>query len=166
MNELQAAAGVLTSLKTAFDLSKAMMDVAGAVKIQGQIFELQREILSAQSSAMDAQTAQTALLRQIDGLEQEIVRLKDWSAEKQSYELKAVDAGAFAYMKKPGMEGGEDPHWLCANCFGNGQKAVMQYQKDLPPIARTWLAKWQCGSCKSEFSVSTGRKPHIPFAAS
>ena len=48
MSDLRDAAALLTSLKAALDLTKAFLDVRGAVKEQGKIFELQRVILAAQ----------------------------------------------------------------------------------------------------------------------
>lgn len=165
MSELQAAGAALSSLKLAYDLSKAMLDVSGAVKVQGKIFELQREILSAQASAMGAQQAQTTLLSQIDNLEKEIVSLKDWGRDQERYELKAIDTGAFAYMLKPGMERDEPPHWLCAKCFGQRQKSFLQFRGQVSTIAggRGMHAKWGCDTCRGEVMVYYQRKPSEPW---
>jgi hypothetical protein len=57
MSDLRDAAAVLGSLKAAYDLSKAFLDVRGAVQQQAKVFELQSVILAAQQSALSAQEA-------------------------------------------------------------------------------------------------------------
>ena len=49
IGSIQAAIG---SIKTVGDIAKGMMDLKMASKIQSKVIELQREILSAQSSAL------------------------------------------------------------------------------------------------------------------
>lgn len=165
MTELQAAGAAISSLKAAFDLSKAVLDVAGAVKVQGKVFELQREILAAQSSAMAAQQAQATLLAEIGALKQQVVEVKNWDREAQNYELKAIDTGAFAYMLKPGMENGQPPHWLCAHCFNNRQKSLLQTKGQVvtPQEGRSQYAKWACNACRGEVTVFYTRKPSAPW---
>lgn len=144
----------LTSLKAAYELTKAIKDISDATKIQSTIFELQRIILEAQSSAINAREAHAAQIDRIRELEQEIDRLKAWDAEKQNYELKAIGQGAFAYMLKPSMRCTEPAHWLCQNCYEKGKKSVLQYQSHL---ARS--AIYKCPSCSTTVSVVGGQPP-------
>lgn len=167
MNELQQAGAAIASLKAAFDLSKAIVDVGGAVKVQAQVFDLQREILAAQSSAMGAQQAQSGLLAQIEDLRGEITALKDWGRDAERYELKAIDTGAFAYMPKHGLENGEPPHWLCTNCFAKRQKSFLQSRGQNTTVSggRGMHAKWGCNACRAEVMVYYTRKPSEPWPA-
>jgi hypothetical protein len=161
-------AAALTSLKAAGDIAKAMMDLRDASAFQGKAIELQRQILSAQESALAANAAQTTLVDRIRDLEQEIVHLKDWEGEKQRYHLQAIDRGAFAYLLKPGMEEGEPPHWLCANCFNRRQKSFLQFQGQDRKLhgGRADTSTYGCVTCKASLKVSYLRNPLTPWAPS
>jgi hypothetical protein len=103
MSEVQAVAATLISLKTASDMVKAFLDVRGAIHEQEKIFELQRVILAAHQSALDAQETQAALLQRIRDLEEKISDFETWDSEKERYHLvKVGDESVFAYALKKG----------------------------------------------------------------
>jgi hypothetical protein len=81
--------------------------------IQTKTFELTREIMAAQGYAMEAVAAQSELLRRVRQLEEEKAKLQAWNAEKGRYQLKSIQPGVTVYALKEGMEGGEEPHYLC-----------------------------------------------------
>jgi hypothetical protein len=59
MVDISAVAGLMTSLRSVVEITKAMKDVNDANVIQTKVFELTREIMAAQSCALEAQTAQS-----------------------------------------------------------------------------------------------------------
>src|SRR6266404_2284054 len=121
MVDISAIAGLAASLRSVVEITKAMKDVHDANVIQTKVFELTREIMSAQACALAAQAAQFDLLQRERDLEAEIVKLKAWDAEKQRYELKELAPGAIAYVLKEDMRNGEPIHWLCAHCYQNSK---------------------------------------------
>lgn len=147
-------AGALASLKAASEIAKAMIGLRDATAIQLKVIELNGEILSAQSSALSAQEAQSALLQRVGNLEKEIADLKAWDAEKERHELKEVHPGSFAYALKPDSGSTEPPHSLCARCFNEGHKSILQKATH---TMKDWL---HCSRCKAEIIV--GR--HSPTA--
>ena len=149
----------LGSLKTAKDLIVGLNAALTQAAVAELKISLQGTILEAQSALLAAQDAEAANARSIADLEQEIVRLKDWSAEKERYELKAVDAGAFAYMPKEGMEGSEPPHWLCTRCFGEGRKSIIQFENNLPTDGRDSFERWKCSACGGTLTTAQGTRP-------
>lgn len=159
--------GALGGLKAAMDITKGLNAAAGAVALNDAKIGLQSAILDAQSSLLAAQETQTANLRRIEQLEQEIVGLKDWSAEKERYHLVDVWRGAMAYMPKPGMENGEPAHWLCATCFNHGRKSFMQFkgQDRSPSGGNMDSASYACDTCKGSMKVSYRTKPVWPGAS-
>ena len=98
---IQAAAG---SLKAAADITVGLLKLSLGTEAQAKIVELNREIIAAQSSAMAAQSDQFTLIERIRELEKQIAQFETWNAEKQRYELKQVQSGAFAYVPKIDME--------------------------------------------------------------
>lgn len=150
--------GALSGLKGAMDIAKGLNAVADTVALNDAKIGLQSAILEAQSSLLAAQEAQTANLRRIEQLEQEIVRLKDWSSEKERFELKDTGQGALAYRAKKGMEQGEPSHWLCPNCYEQGRKSIMQPEH--LAIGRTETLV--CHPCGLDILVSGHRHKEQP----
>lgn len=160
----EIAAG-LSSLNAAKQIVQGLNAANTAINVNDVKIELQGLILEAQQALFAAQQAEASTAQKIGALEQEIVRLKDWSAEKASYQMTAICRGAFAYTRKPGMEAGEPPHWLCTTCFENGKKAVLQFQGQQrePNGGRGSYSDWRCNGCKATVTVQYTRKPDIPY---
>jgi hypothetical protein len=145
-------------LKTAYDIAKGLNATATAVQINDVKLTLQEHIMAAREALSVAQEAEAASARRIADLEKEIMRLKDWSTEKERYELVNVWQGAFAYMPKPGMRGSEPAHWLCTNCFDHGRKSFMQNKGGVDG------AQFGCDACKASFRVASRVQPFYPEA--
>lgn len=153
----------LGSLKAAKDILQAMNGMQTAAAVNDIKLTLQGHMLEAQQGLFSAQEAQTAATRRIRELEEEIVRLKDWSAEKQRYQLHDVGRGALTYVPQPGMENGEPPHWLCATCFNHGRKSLMQNKGNgvgnRTAAERGLDKRFACDTCKGSFSVPWNVSP-------
>jgi len=145
--------------KAAFQIAQGMSALKTEAAINGAIIELQRH-------TVDAQRGLSASLETIGELEKEIVRLENWSAEKERYKLKAISPRAYAYTIKPGIEGGDDPHWLCQPCFDSSHKSVLQWAgKTVSPSGITGtFATWGCRRCGQEIHVGRNQSPGDPNA--
>ncbi|MEZ0170772.1 hypothetical protein [Microvirga sp. TS319] len=158
----------LSSLKAATDIVKGLNAANTLAAINEVKLDLQERIFEAREALAAAQDAQTVALQRIRDLEQEVMQLKDWESEKQRYELKPIDRGSFAYMLKPGMESGEPPHWLCANCFSRRQKSFLQFkgQDTTPRGGRGEYSTYACDNCKGTVKVFYSRSPLKPWMPS
>jgi hypothetical protein len=97
------------------------------------------------------QDERTTLVQTIRNQEEEIARLKAWETEKKRYELKDISRGngSSAYVIKTEMQGGEPLHCICANCYENSEKRILQKTSVLAPEANTLL----CPQCKTRILV-------------
>lgn len=129
----------LSGLRTAFDIAKTLKDLDDRARRNEAVIDLQQKILTAQE-------AQATLIKEASDLEQEVVRLKAWDADKQRYELKDLRKGFFAYIPKEGMENGEPPHAICTNCYQKGSKSILQCSGHTNVHERSW----DCPSCKTK----------------
>lgn len=161
LGEIAAGLGSLKALKDIVQGLNAAGTQAAVTEMQVRLNSL---ILDAQHALLAANEAQAACVERVRDLEQQIVQLKDWDREKQRYQLEAVSQGAFAYTMKPGMESGEPPHWLCANCYGRGQKSFLQFKgQDLQKTGvRATTSTYGCDVCKSTIKVHYTRHPSEP----
>jgi hypothetical protein len=112
--------GDLSAAPGAWDIAKGLKDIDDAVRRNAAVIDLQQTILAAQQE-------QSVLIEKVRELEKEVTELKAWGAEKEKYELKNVGRGAFAYVRKKDAQPSEPSHWLCAQCYQNSKKSILQY---------------------------------------
>ena len=158
MADMSAFGAVVTSLRFAGDITKAMVALRDHQMIQAKVIELQGVILTAQGSALAAQADQSALLDSVRGLEKKIAELEGWESEKKKYELHRRDNGALTYILKVSPEPTEPPHELCANCYARSLKRVLQTEF-WQPMRCEVLCCHECGSV-----VYVKGHPHVDHA--
>ncbi len=155
--DMGAVAAMVTSIKAAVEITKAMIGIRDGAMIQSKVIELNATILSAQSSAFEANAAQSALLERVRNLETLIAKLEAWDAEKQRYDLTEIGDGAFAYVVKSSMRGTEPVHCICGQCYQGGYKSILQSTQNL--YGSVTLA---CPRCKTSVNASEDH-PNYPF---
>lgn len=144
-----------SGLKTAFDIVKGLNAAHTASQIQTIQITLQQHILDAQRSLSQAGERETASTKAISDLKQQIVSLKDWSAEKERYELKRYYPGSFAFALKPEVANGEPPHRLCAHCYEQGKKVLLQARNEY----NSGTVGHRCPLCKNDVWLSNETMP-------
>jgi hypothetical protein len=147
MVDMSAISIVATSLNTAVNIAKAMVDVRDATLIQSKVFELQRAILDAQQSLFTAYGERSALVEEIRDAKAKIASLEAWEAEKQRYQLQDAGRGTLAYALKEEMRGLEPFHHICATCYQHGRKSILQ------PDTDGFVKHLFCPECKTKLSV-------------
>lgn len=139
---------VSTHIKAAADIARALVTIRDTVLVQSKVVELQQVIISAQQAAIAANSEHSELVETIGDLKNQIVKLKDWEAEKQKYELKKYGP-ILLYAQKEGMEYTEPPHNLCQKCYNSGQKSILTEESRNPGRARVFV----CHTCRSDYYV-------------
>lgn len=156
MADVGSIAAAYTGLKTAYDLTTSFLKLKLSAETQSKVIELQGVIVAAQQDAFVAQTAQTALLKRVDELEQQIAEFEAWEAEKQRYQLTDFGGGTFAYVLKADMTYGEPIHKVCPTCFQKGHKSILQ---SLGPNAfRQEMCV--CTTCETKLSLGKRSDPY------
>lgn len=156
MPDLSLVAGLITNFSAAQNIAKAMLELKTISEVQGKVVELQSVIMSAQSSALAAQAEQSALVQRVAELEKEIADIKAWEAEKQRYQLNALEPGIFAYSLKCDAANSEPPHWVCSRCYNEGRKFFLQSEGDF--YAAT---EYVCHGCGSKIKVRSSIIPEF-----
>lgn len=112
---LREMATALNNLQAAVDIGKAIASLRDTATIQTKVIEFQSAIISAQTSAIAANTVHTGLIERIRDLEAEVARLRGWEPEKQVYELTRLPGGITAYTLTPNAEPTEPTYSGCAS---------------------------------------------------
>jgi hypothetical protein len=148
----------LSGFKAMYDMAKALKDIDDAVRRNAAVLELQEKILAARED-------QAMSLGRISELEKEVATLKAWGAEKENYELKSVYVGAFAYLPKPNTPNATPAHWLCATCYENGKKSLLQDNGRAQENQRISLYSCSRPECGSSIRVPWDVNPDKPHQA-
>ena len=154
MVDMGSIVAAIKGLQAAGDIAKAMLELRETSAIQGKVIQLQSAILSAQQSAITAQSDQFSLLEQVRGLEAELAKAKDWEHQKQRYALDSPFTGSALYALKKEMSNGEPAHYLCSVCFENGKRSIMQNAE----LSSKWTS-FKCPVCKC--TVETGFRGNV-----
>ncbi len=115
-----------TSLQAATQLIKALMGVRDAAVIDSKMIELRDHLINAQNSIFESQAQQSTLIQRVHDLEKELMSIKAWEKEKERYQLIEPWRGCFLYALKEASKGTEPPHWICAQCYQEGRKSLLQ----------------------------------------
>jgi hypothetical protein len=140
--------GGISALKTAFDMAKGLENIHETVARDRAIIDLQKEILAAQA-------AQASLIENVGTLKSRVAELEAWDADKRRYKLTQIGHGMAAYTLKEGMEEGEPSHYLCAACYSEGHKSIMQTETRSPGRCEVLV----CHRCGSDLYLSGMRQP-------
>ncbi len=136
----------LGSLKAAYDLAKGMNAANTQATVNNVKIDLQQHILDAQDALAAVKQEQLDATEYIRKLEAEVVRLKDWSSERERYALKKFYPGTLSYVLKPEMSGSEPAHMLCKHCFDQTKKGTLQATSRVDQRYRIFV----CSGCKAE----------------
>lgn len=157
MADMALISGAVASLKAANDIAKGMLTLRDGALIQGKVIELQSVILDAQSSVFAVNQERSALIESIGELEKKVAAMEAWRAERERYALKEIAPSVLAYLLKESERATEPLHALCANCYQNRKKSILQFQGNYYSVA-----KFKCHSCNSEIDAAIDQ-PLFPF---
>ena len=144
---VKTVADTLTSITTLIKSARSKGVPSDFVdKLNTELIEMQNIVMSAQSCAIAAQGAQSALAESERNLQTMVARYENWDGEKDRYVLREIGHYSFAYrLREECIQGSEPVHHLCVNCFQNGEKSILQYY--IHHEATGWL---HCHRCKSQ----------------
>lgn len=156
MADISLIAGAVSGLRAAAGMAGDLVAVRDQAVLQTKIIELNRVILDAQSSALAAQSHQYELLEQMRRLEKQLEEAEAWAKDAGRYQLEMVDGRVPMYGLKPGADGGEPDHKLCAVCFQVRRKSVLSVHKS------RGQDHWKCRVCNTT-EISGLYQPPAPI---
>ncbi len=119
-------AAAMASIKNLRDFVTSLKDSADKRKLSAAVEDVQAKFIILQSQVMEAQASLSSANERARTAEQKCVDQESFGHEAERYALHELTSGFYVYALKPGMEQGEPPHYLCANCFAKHQKSIIQ----------------------------------------
>ncbi|RJF94841.1 hypothetical protein D3874_03230 [Oleomonas cavernae] len=146
---LSVVNGAVTAFKAGRETIKAIggkLDRENRLKIEAMIDDMTDRLREAQEAVL-------ALTDRCRELEQENNRLVQFKIDAQNYELRQIAPNSFAYAVKPDVEHLQRDAHLCANCFDQSQKSILQLEKQGP----FGMDTLKCPRCETRVMFDSGR---------
>lgn len=141
--------GAISGLRTAAEITRALLGMKVTAEVQAKIIELQTALLDAQQGALAATASQYELTEKVRELDAKLRERVNWGAQSKRYALVNPWTGlSQVYALRREQADGEPAHFCCTHCFLR-ESRVMLISGD-----RTGWVVMQCPSCKA--SVETG----------
>lgn len=146
---LAEAGAAVGSIKTAIDILKGVRSLKSEADVNQAVIDVQRILLEAQSAAIDDKSRQIEMLKRISDLEARLAESDEWQAEKRRYRLTEFSTGRFAFVLAQDLAAGEPTHKLCAKCFTERRKSILQTVRKHSGGESVY-----CQDCKQEMVLS------------
>jgi len=143
MGSITAAA---TSLKVAGEIAVGLIGLKTTAEVQAKAVELNQKIIAAQHEIFAVNAAQSALIQRVSDLEHQIERMTAWNEQKTRYKLTNPWHGrpVLVYALRSLFKDSEAAHWICAKCYDDGRRSILQPNKD-----KNGFILLICPTCKS-----------------
>ena len=119
-------AQAITSIKSMTDIATLMSKMKTDSAVIEKAAELHATIISLQSAILTIQAEHQSLLTKNNELKQKIVDIENWKTEAANYSLKNIRLASFVYASNPNQTSSEPPHWICAKCYQDKKKSILQ----------------------------------------
>lgn len=148
MDPFSAITGTWQSLKIASGIGKSLIDAKVEGEIKEKVIAINDALLETQQRMFDVQASHAEMVEKLRTLQAQLLTLQSWSQEKERYQLHRTDAGGFLYRLKPTETGTEPEHDICAQCYENNIKSILQSA----PMAN-WYQVLVCHRCNSSVQI-------------
>lgn len=143
ITEIAAAA---TAAKHAYELVKGIGTLHTETEKNAAIIDVQQSIIDVQRQLAEAQHRYDELAQQKRKSDMDLAARDEWAREAARYKLRPINTGVFVYALT--ASDGEVKHWLCAHCFQERRKSILQWQ--------CGYTTYVCPRCNSVIDSGTG----------
>lgn len=123
---IQESISAIQGIGTVLKMAKALKKISDDVNFNTQVAEIVEILASSQNDLLVAQANYSDLLKVKDEIEKELTEYKNWDKEKPNYQLTEISRNVFVYCYKSIDQSTEPVHWLCANCYTDNKKSILQ----------------------------------------
>ena len=153
--DMGTISAAVSSLKTAGEIAKALIQTNNLAEIQAKSIDLNYKIIEAQQQLLEANETQRELLEKIRALQAQIQSMNNWETEKRRYELISPFPGCVVYALLKSASNGVAPHYICTSCYQKGQASILQARPGVIGKGReAGCSRYVCPTCHSEALTS------------
>ena len=124
--DISTISAALSSLNVASKFIKGSIEKIKDEAVREKVEELLNAIIPLMSQIISLQTLNSASIKEKEALEKKLKDIEDWQKESIRYELKELASGVYVYGIKEAAKSSEPDHYLCAKCYNERKKAIIQ----------------------------------------
>ncbi len=144
---------MIAGIKTAIDLATSIKNITDDIELKAKTSELYNSIISLQNGIMSMQAENHSLLQENHSMSKKLMEIETWENEKSKYSLLEICSQVFVYARNQTDGSTEPSHWLCAKCYNQGIKSILQLKNQ--SVSGYYYI---CHSCNSEIRDYSKKK--------
>lgn len=148
----------LSALTAVAKLGEQIAASEAAVDRNRLLLEFLKGQNHAQSVISGLLAENATLTTKIKDAREELVRLKNWNAERKHYALREIARGVFVQVRQDEIRPPESLHKHCAYCFEEGHKSILQQARVENPASGR-LIGLDCPRCKTRLAFMRYLEP-------
>ena len=125
---------------------KTVHDVDVRIRMNEAVNDLHNDISTLRLQISSITSEKEAKEEEVRALKKDLVDRERWDEESARYRLHELGPGIFVYAVKPECQGAEPMHYLCAKCYADKIKSLIQALVVGGP-------NYQCHKCGSKFRL-------------
>ena len=119
-------AAFTTAVSHAINIAKAIVETRDETKLSGLKLEFSAALLELHHKQLSVAQDYQAVLDTNEAIKKQLAAYERWEQESQRYQLHQLSPGILVYALKPEHASAQPTHWLCAACFDERKKSVLQ----------------------------------------
>lgn len=164
LDYLAAIGSAVASAKSAVDLAKSVKEMTksnASPDLTKQSSDLLDATINLKKMVIDLQESMLVLQKENADLKEKIVKAEKLQHDLEKYRLKELAAGVLVYGLYEPEANGDPVHYLCANCFTNGKKSILQLKREAVSGDI-----YRCHACDSEICDRSKKQDSDPVIVS
>jgi hypothetical protein len=119
-------AAFATAVNHVINIGRTIVGTRDELKLNDLKLEFSSALLELNEKQLGVARNLQSTLDANKALEEQLAAYEQWDQESQRYELFQPSRGVFVYNLKSEHANGQPGHWICAACFNDGKKSILQ----------------------------------------
>lgn len=124
--DIPTISAALASINLASQFIKSSIDKIKDNAVREKVEELLNSIIPLQIHIITFYEKYSTCAKEKENLEQKRRENEDWKQEASRYKLIELASGVYAYAKEKLMDDSEPHHYICAKCYSDRKKTILQ----------------------------------------
>ena len=118
---------------------------------QNDFYEIHNTILEIKSNILQSKIEGLKILEENEAIKKQNRQIKQWSIDKNNYEITTVSPGVQVYIKNGGNR---YDIWYCPRCFDKNQKLSTIGLSDISTFGDNSSFTYDCTCCNFDFVIT------------
>lgn len=143
MIDIGQITALIGGINGSIEIVKAVQGVKDSVEANDAVLKLQGDLITLQGKVFILHELHSQTLQENSDLKDKVREFEDWATQAENYELRDFGGHTFAYALKTEVDTAEPDHYLCATCYQERKKSILQFSFQ----TNSGQDKYHCNIC-------------------